>query len=220
MADYQTLNADINEEESWINEKLAMLSSEQTPESMSAAHSLVKKHEAFHADLSEHQDRVTSVCQRGQALVEAGNREGDSVRASTAKLQAQIKVLAETASQRKQALDDSYAYFHFAREADSIQAWIADREPNVGEDVGQDLPSVQTLITKQEAFDASVRAFQPRVDQFSELKRKLVAQGNSKTAQIQARDDELQARWNRLLTTVAERKASLKESEQVFLKVI
>ena len=39
--------------------------------------------------------------------------------------------------------------------ADVVESWIADKENHVrSEDFGRDLSSVQTLLTKQETFDA------------------------------------------------------------------
>lgn len=39
--------------------------------------------------------------------------------------------------------------------ADVVESWIADKETHVhSEEYGRDLSSVQTLLTKQETFDA------------------------------------------------------------------
>ena len=43
--------------------------------------------------------------------------------------------------------------------ADVVESWIADKETHVkSEDFGRDLSTVQTLLTKQETFDAGERA--------------------------------------------------------------
>ncbi len=45
--------------------------------------------------------------------------------------------------------------------ADVVESWIADKENHVrSEDFGRDLSSVQTLLTKQETFDAGLHAFE------------------------------------------------------------
>lgn len=41
--------------------------------------------------------------------------------------------------------------------ADVVESWIADKETHVkSEEYGRDLSTVQTLLTKQETFDAGV----------------------------------------------------------------
>ena len=50
---------------------------------------------------------------------------------------------------------DNAAYLQFMWKADVVESWIADKENHVrSEDFGRDLSSVQTLLTKQETFDA------------------------------------------------------------------
>ena len=52
---------------------------------------------------------------------------------------------------------DNAAYLQFMWKADVVESWIADKENHVrSEDFGRDLSSVQTLLTKQETFDAGM----------------------------------------------------------------
>lgn len=50
---------------------------------------------------------------------------------------------------------DNSAYLQFMWKADVVESWIADKETHVrSEEFGRDLSTVQTLLTKQETFDA------------------------------------------------------------------
>lgn len=50
---------------------------------------------------------------------------------------------------------DNSAYLQFMWKADVVESWIADKETHVrSEEYGRDLSTVQTLLTKQETFDA------------------------------------------------------------------
>ena len=60
------------------------------------------------------------------------------------------------AGRRKGALLDNSAYLQFMWKADVVESWIAEKENYVqSEEYGRDLSTVQTLLTKQETFDAS-----------------------------------------------------------------
>jgi spectrin alpha len=48
--------------------------------------------------------------------------------------------------------------------ADVVESWIADKETHVrSEEFGRDLSTVQTLLTKQETFDAGEKQFRVNV---------------------------------------------------------
>lgn len=74
--------------------------------------------------------------------------------------QDKLDTLASIAKRRKGRLLDNAAYLQFMWKADVVESWIADKENHVrSEDFGRDLSSVQTLLTKQETFDAGKFAF-------------------------------------------------------------
>lgn len=50
---------------------------------------------------------------------------------------------------------DNSAYLQFMWKADVVESWVADKETHIRSDeFGRDLSTVQTLLTKQETFDA------------------------------------------------------------------
>ena len=71
--------------------------------------------------------------------------------------QDKLDTLGSIAKRRKSRLLDNAAYLQFMWKADVVESWIADKENHVrSEDFGRDLSSVQTLLTKQETFDAGM----------------------------------------------------------------
>lgn len=70
-------------------------------------------------------------------------------------LQNKLENLCALAAKRKARLMDNSAYLQFMWKADVVESWIADKETHVrSEEFGRDLSTVQTLLTKQETFDA------------------------------------------------------------------
>ena len=69
------------------------------------------------------------------------------------------------------------------------------------EDFGRDLSSVQTLLTKQETFDAGLQAFEKEgIQTITTLKDQLVsAQRHAQTPAIERRYNDVIARWQKLL---------------------
>jgi len=77
-----------------------------------------------------------------------------------------------------------------------VESWIADKETQVrSDDYGRDLSSVQTLLTKQETFDAGLQAFEKEgIQTISALKDQLVAAQHTQTATIEKRYNDVMDR--------------------------
>lgn len=152
---YQQFLAKVEEEEAWITEKQQLLSVEDYGDSMATVQGLLKKHDAFETDFAAHHDRSSDICEQGNGLVANRNHHSDSISQRCAQLQKKLDNLSALAKRRKCALLDNSAYLQFMWKADVVESWIADKENHVkSEEYGRDLSTVQTLLTKQETFDA------------------------------------------------------------------
>ena len=147
----------VEEEEAWITEKQQLLSVEDYGDSMAAVQGLMKKHDAFETDFAVHRDRCSDIRDHGQTLVTNNNHHGDSISQRCVQLDKKLENLQALATRRKTALMDNFAYLQFMWKADVVESWIADKENHVkSEEFGRDLSTVQTLLTKQETFDAGM----------------------------------------------------------------
>lgn len=157
---YQQFLAKVEEEEAWITEKQQLLSVEDYGDSMAAVQGLLKKHDAFETDFAAHNDRCSDISEHGASLVANKNHHSDSISQRCAQLKKKLDNLSALASRRKNALLDNSAYLQFMWKSDVVESWIADKENHVkSEEFGRDLSTVQTLLTKQETFDAGKFAF-------------------------------------------------------------
>ena len=76
--------------------------------------------------------------QLANSIVAAGNYEADEIQALSKKLRGLIDALSKAADSRHVLLEDSFKFLQFTREADSIEAWIGDKEPQAAsEDYGK-----------------------------------------------------------------------------------
>ncbi|PSN39855.1 hypothetical protein C0J52_21000 [Blattella germanica] len=143
------------------SEKQQLLSVEDYGDTMAAVQGLLKKHDAFETDFAAHRDRCTEICSAGEKLITDGNHHSDSIAQRCQQLQNKLDHLAALAARRKAKLMDNSAYLQFMWKADVVESWIADKETHVrSEEFGRDLSTVQTLLTKQETFDAGLHAFE------------------------------------------------------------
>uniref|UniRef100_A0A3Q3G2S2 Spectrin alpha chain, non-erythrocytic 1 n=1 Tax=Labrus bergylta TaxID=56723 RepID=A0A3Q3G2S2_9LABR len=219
--EYQQFVANVEEEEAWINEKLNLVGSEDYGDTLAAVQGLLKKHEAFETDFTVHRDRVNDVCTNGEELIKKNNHHVDNISAKMAALRGKVSELERAAAQRKAKLDENSAFLQFNWKADVVESWIGEKENSLKtDDYGRDLSSVQTLLTKQETFDAGLQAFQQEgITNITALKDQLLAAQHVQSKAIEARHASLIKRWNQLLSNSAARKKKLLEAQEHFRKV-
>jgi len=97
----------------------------------------------------------------------------------------------------------------------------ADKEAHVrSDDYGRDLSSVQTLLTKQETFDAGLQAFEKEgIQTVTALKDQLVAANHAQTPAIEKRYNDVISRWQRLLADAEARKKRLLRLQEQYRQV-
>uniref|UniRef100_A0A3P8PHV6 Spectrin alpha chain, non-erythrocytic 1 n=1 Tax=Astatotilapia calliptera TaxID=8154 RepID=A0A3P8PHV6_ASTCA len=219
--EYQQFVANVEEEEAWINEKLNLVGSEDYGDTLAAVQGLLKKHEAFETDFTVHRDRVNDVCANGEELIKKNNHHVDNISAKMSALRGKVSELERAAAQRKAKLDENSAFLQFNWKADVVESWIGEKENSLKtDDYGRDLSSVQTLLTKQETFDAGLQAFQQEgITNITTLKDQLLAAKHVQSKAIEARHASLMKRWNQLLSNSASRKKKLLEAQEHFRKV-
>uniref|UniRef100_A0A673INQ6 Spectrin alpha chain, non-erythrocytic 1 n=1 Tax=Sinocyclocheilus rhinocerous TaxID=307959 RepID=A0A673INQ6_9TELE len=219
--EYQQFVANVEEEEAWINEKLNLVGSEDYGDTLAAVQGLLKKHEAFETDFTVHRDRVNDVCSNGDELIKKENHNMENIMAKMKALRGKVSELERAAAQRKSKLDENSAFLQFNWKADVVESWIGEKENSLKtDDYGRDLSSVQTLLTKQETFDAGLQAFQQEgITNITALKDQLLAAKHVQSKAIEARHATLMKRWNQLLSNSATRKKKLLEAQEHFRKV-
>lgn len=218
---YQQFLAKVEEEEAWITEKQQLLSVEDYGDTMAAVQGLLKKHDAFETDFAAHGERCKDICEAGEALIKAGNHRADAIGQRCAQLRNKLEQLGALAARRKTRLNDNSAYLQFMWKADVVESWIADKETHVrSEEFGRDLSTVQTLLTKQETFDAGLHAFEHEgIQNITSLKEMLVDSGHDQTPSIQKRHADVIARWQKLLADSDARKQRLLRMQDQFRQI-
>ncbi|KAK0179706.1 hypothetical protein PV327_005434 [Microctonus hyperodae] len=218
---YQQFLAKVEEEEAWITEKQQLLSVEDYGDTMAAVQGLLKKHEAFETDFAVHGDRCKDICDAGETLIKAGNHRSDAIGQRCNQLRNKLEQLGALAARRKTRLNDNSAYLQFMWKADVVESWIADKETHVrSEEFGRDLSTVQTLLTKQETFDAGLHAFEHEgIQNITSLKERLIDSGHDQAVSIKKRHADVITRWQKLLADSDARKQRLLRMQDQFRQI-
>lgn len=77
------------------------------------------------------------------------------------------------------------------------------------------------MLTKQEAFDAGLNAFEHEgIQRITELKDQLVSVKHQQSPAIQERHANVMARWQRLLNNSADRRKKLLKMQEQYKQVM
>jgi len=209
--EYQQLLTNIHEEESWIAEKLVLVSNDDHGDTLASVLGLLKKHEAFETDYNVHQQRVDDIKTQANDLIAKENHYADSIRSDLESLETRMNELKIQGETRRQKLMDNSAFLQFNWKANVVESWIDDKENFVKSDQDpRDSSSTQNLLTRQNTFDAGLRAFENEgIARVTSLKEELVKAEHQQTPAIIARHDGLVTRWNNLLNKANERREKL-----------
>ncbi|XP_021352010.1 spectrin alpha chain-like [Mizuhopecten yessoensis] len=218
---FQQFSASVEEEEAWIAEKQHLLSGGDHGDTMATVQGLLKKHEVFETDFQIHKERCEEIKNEGEKRIKEGNHNADSIGQRNRGLQERLDALDAAAARRKAGLIDNSAFLQFMWKTDVVESWIADKETQVrSDDYGRDLSSVQTLLTKQETFDAGLQAFEKEgIQTISALKDQLIAAQHAQTAAIEKRYNDVIDRWQKLLNDSDARKQRLLKLQEQYRQI-
>eukprot|EP00118_Oscarella_pearsei_P025242 m.307813 g.307813 ORF g.307813 m.307813 type:complete len:2422 (+) comp42859_c0_seq1:216-7481(+) len=218
---FQQFSASLDEEESWIHEKQALVSSEDVGDTLAAVQGLVKKHDVFETDFTVHKERVADVEGQGDLLIKQGNYQVSVIQQRLQGVKLKLDSLGKAATGRKAKLNDNWVFLQFNWKADVVESWISDKEMQVKSDeFGRDLSSVQSLLAKQENFDAGLQTFANEgIHNLTSLQDELVAARHAQSAAIKRRHTDVIRRWEKLLKDSEARKGKLLRSQEQFKKL-
>jgi spectrin alpha len=214
--DSQQLQSNIDEEESWIQEKLVMVQQEVVAETLSSADALIRKHVAFEDQCDVHRGLVQKLVASGRELIRNQNQNSSDIETSVTRLEQSLADLTAKGDQRKARLADTKAMLEYNRKADGYDAWISDKKSQAtSQEVGKDLTTVGTLLTKHGALETSLKAKQKSIDEFR-LECSKLAATNSHSAAISAKGASIMDSWEFLIGSSQDRRAALLLSQDKY----
>ncbi|KAE9548243.1 hypothetical protein FO519_008545 [Halicephalobus sp. NKZ332] len=218
---FQNFLGRLEEEEAWLNEKQQILSSQNFGDNMAAVQGLLKKHDTFEVDLNVHQQRIRDLITAGQKLIDDGNHHSPAIKARLEQLEHHFAEIQNLARIRLQRLRDNSAYLQFKWKCDVVESWIQEKEAQArSEDYGRDLSSVQLLLTKQDAFDAGLNAFEHEgIQRITELRDQLLRAQHVQSDAISKRHDNVIHRWQELLNNSLARRQKLIRMQEHFKQI-
>lgn len=200
---YAQFVRDVAEAESWIGEKQKRLHADvnQGEESASLEDKIKKlqKHQAFQAELSANQPRITHIKSQCDKLVAKKHASSREIQDQWEDLLNKWKQLLQDADNYGRGLEEAQDILEFNNQVDKIEAWIRDKEMMVqAGEIGKDYEHCLALQRKLDDVDSDMRVDDARIKSIYMLADKLIRQGRSDTQSVKNVRDKLSSKWQGL----------------------
>ncbi|XP_045402991.1 spectrin alpha chain, erythrocytic 1 [Lemur catta] len=155
---------DLDDEESWIEEKLVLVSSQDYGRDLQGVQNLLKKHKRLEGELVAHEPAIQNVLDMAERLGDKAAVEQEEIQERLAQLVQHWEKLKELAKARGLHLEESLEYLQFMGNAEEEEAWISEKEAMVARgESGDTLAATQNLLKKHEALDNDFAVHETRV---------------------------------------------------------
>ncbi|XP_070577536.1 spectrin beta chain, non-erythrocytic 1-like isoform X2 [Ptychodera flava] len=201
--------ADADDVDTWMLDTLRLVSSEDCGRDEASVQSLLKKHKDVADELGNYSTVIDSLHEQASHLG-VQDRTSSEVQARLGTIDRRYKELVELARLRKQRLLDALALYKLYNEADSVESWIQEKEQTLHSMVpGENLESTEVVQHRFDRFEKEMEVNASRVSVVNQLARQLLNIEHPNSAEIMAKQNNLNQRWNALQALVNQKRDAL-----------
>uniref|UniRef100_A0A8B7WBU1 Spectrin alpha chain, erythrocytic 1-like n=1 Tax=Castor canadensis TaxID=51338 RepID=A0A8B7WBU1_CASCN len=155
---------DLDTEESWIQEKLLRVSSQDYGRDLQSVQNLLRKHRRLGGELLAHKDAVQKVLEMAEILRDKAAVGQEEIQKRLAQFVQHWEKLKELDKARGLRLEESLQFLQFLENVEEEEAWISEKEAMVARgDSGDTLAATENLLKKHEALDTDFAIHKTRV---------------------------------------------------------
>ncbi|XP_064449587.1 spectrin alpha chain, erythrocytic 1 isoform X1 [Mirounga angustirostris] len=203
---------DLDDEESWIEEKLLRVSSQDYGRDLQGVQNLLKKHKRLEGELVAHEPTI-------QSVLDAADRLGDRAAVGQEEIQERLthffqhwEELKELAAARGRHLEESLEYLEFMQNAEEEEAWISEKEAMVARGgSGDTLAMTQSLLKKHETLENDFAVHETRVQDICAQGEDILNKEKIQHKKISAKIESLKEKIPSLSSTINAWKSQLEE---------
>ncbi|XP_065563390.1 spectrin beta chain-like isoform X3 [Artemia franciscana] len=209
---------DIEDEKLWIGEKMPLVLSADFGNSLFNVNQLLKKNQSLRTEIDNHEQRIHSVCNNGQKLIDEGHVDALEFSERIEDLLDRWQALKEAVDVRRNKLLASERAQQYLFDANEAEAWMSEQELYLmGDDRGKDMTSAENLIKKHQGLEADVSDFSETIRRLGETAKSLIAEEHPESEQIGIRQSQVDKLYAGLRDLLRERRMRLEESLRLFM---
>lgn len=217
----QRFNRDADETISWIQEKDAVLSSEDFGRDLASVQALQRKHEGVERDLAALEEKVTTLGAEADRLQEIHTPQAEQIQDKQREIGQNWEKLKTKASGRRTRLDDSYYLQRFLSDFRDLVSWIADMKAIISADeLAKDVAGAEALLDRHSEHKGEIDAREDSFQTTSQAGMRLVESNHFAAEEVKEKLQTLSHEKHTLLELWEERRVLYEQCMdlQLFLR--
>ena len=171
-----------------------------------------KKFEDFKKELMNNEYRLVTINERAQQLCDRNHPDNNQIRSKSDEVNAAWHRLRHQASVREQNLLGAHEVHQFNRDVSETLSWMREKVALLdGDDLGQDIASVQTLQRKHDGLERDLAAIRETVAQLEQQADRLKGTSPEMVDAIEDKRDQLDNGWKDLESKANDRRQRLEQ---------
>ncbi|XP_071971772.1 spectrin beta chain, non-erythrocytic 5 isoform X1 [Engystomops pustulosus] len=209
---------DIDDELSWIEDKMPLASSKECGQSLTTAQALLEKHQNLENEISSREALTKAVMGTGRKLVRGNHFASQEIDNRLHQLEVAAETLKAEAERRRKRLTQACEAQQFLTELLEAEAWMAERGIIIkSSDSGKNEESTQALLRKLDATIRDLEGFSPRISKLKDTGKNLESDNeNPESSVVIPKLQSVLGEYRSLLEKAELRRGQLQEQYQLF----
>ncbi|XP_050344038.1 spectrin beta chain isoform X6 [Nymphalis io] len=201
----QLLQRDARQAEVLLAHQEHRLVKAEPPANLEQAENTIKEHEAFLTTMEANDDKINSVVQFANRLVEERHFDADKIQRKAESIRARRDSNREKALQQMEKLQDQLQLHQFLQDCDELGEWVQEKNVTAQDDTYRSAKTIHSKWTRHQAFEAEIAANKERLFAVQNAAEELMKQKPEFVEVISPKMHELQDQFENLQTTTKEK---------------
>ncbi|XP_076810469.1 spectrin beta chain, non-erythrocytic 1-like isoform X3 [Clavelina lepadiformis] len=201
--------ADADDVDNWLVDTYRIVSNDDCGRDEQSVQALIKKHAQVQEELKDYEAVIKALDDQAAALTER-DQESVDVQERLRSINSRYKELLNFAKQRKEKLIDARSLYKFFSEADTVLAWIDEKEQVLHSMIIPDnIEDMELVQHRFEGYEKEINKHAPQIAVINQMARQLVMAQHPNTDDVTAKQNNLNTRWAALRELLEERRELL-----------
>ncbi|CAB3247133.1 unnamed protein product [Arctia plantaginis] len=201
----QLLQRDASQAEVLLSHQEHRLAKTEPPTNLEQAENAIKEHEAFLTTMEANDDKINSVVQFANRLVEERHFDADKIARKAENIDSRRNANREKALQQMEKLQDQLQLHQFLQDCDELGEWVQEKNVTAQDDTYRSAKTIHSKWTRHQAFEAEIAANKERLFAVQNAAEELMKQKPEFVQIISPKMSELQDQFENLQTTTKEK---------------
>nr|XP_034832695.1 spectrin beta chain isoform X2 [Maniola hyperantus] len=201
----QLLQRDARQAEVLLSHQEHRLAKTEPPANLEQAENMIKEHEAFLTTMEANDDKINSVVQFANRLVEERHFDADKIQRKAESIRGRRDLNREKALQQMEKLQDQLQLHQFLQDCDELGEWVQEKNVTAQDDTYRSAKTIHSKWTRHQAFEAEIAANKERLFAVQNAAEELMRQKPEFVEVISPKMHELQDQFENLQTATKDK---------------